>query len=67
VTYSGRWHTEGCTENIQAVGVYYLYIDNELEGGALKFRPSVSPDKNYAEMYNIEINHYIMPETDAAI
>ncbi|UJR19560.1 hypothetical protein I4U23_022690 [Adineta vaga] len=36
--YSGRWHTEGQTENIVAGGVYYLHVDSNLQGGALKFR-----------------------------
>ncbi|CAF1340523.1 unnamed protein product [Rotaria sp. Silwood1] len=65
--YSGRWHTEGRTENIQAVGVYYLFIDDELEGGALKFRPSVAPSESYADIWRIEVNRYVMPETDTAI
>ncbi|CAF0922227.1 unnamed protein product [Adineta steineri] len=65
--YSGRWHTEGRTENIQAAGVYYLHIDDELEGGALKFRPSVAPSKMYAEWSDFDINRYLMPKTDAAI
>ncbi|CAF0917842.1 unnamed protein product [Adineta steineri] len=54
--YSGRWHTEGQTENIVAVGVYYLDIDEELEGGALKFRPKYSPQSSYAEL---ETDHCI--------
>jgi len=45
--YSGRWHTEGQTENIIAAGVYYLYIDDQLEGGALKFRPKYAPQNWY--------------------
>ncbi|CAF3409475.1 unnamed protein product [Rotaria socialis] len=45
--YSGRWHTEGQTENIVAVGVYYLYVDSELEGGTLKFRPKKAPQHSY--------------------
>lgn len=45
--YSGRWHTEGQTENIIAVGVYYLHIDDQLEGGALKFRPAYAPQNYY--------------------
>lgn len=45
--YSGRWHTEGQTENIVAVGVYYLHIDDQLEGGALKFRPGYAPQGYY--------------------
>lgn len=65
--YSGRWHTEGFTENIRAVGVYYLHIDDELEGGALKFRPSKAPSQYYAEYGNFDINRYMMPETDTAI
>lgn len=36
--YSGRWHVEGQTENIVAVGVYYCHVGEELEGGNLKFR-----------------------------
>ncbi|CAF1194575.1 unnamed protein product [Adineta steineri] len=55
--YSGRWHTEGQTENIVAVGVYYLDIDDQLEGGSLKFRPKVGPNKSYAD--GIEMNHYV--------
>ncbi|CAF1190991.1 unnamed protein product [Adineta steineri] len=55
--YSGRWHTEGQIENIVAVGVYYLDIDDQLEGGSLKFRPKVGPNKSYAD--GIEINHYV--------
>ncbi len=65
--YSGRWHTEGHSENIQAVGVYYLHIDNELEGGALKFRPPVAPSPSYAEGSGINVNRYVMPETNAAV
>ena len=53
--YSGRWHTEGQTENIIAVGVYYLDIDDQLEGGSLKFRPKVSP----SGYENIETDHYV--------
>ena len=45
--YSGRWHTEGQTENIVAAGVYYLHIDEELTGGALKFRPKYAPQEHY--------------------
>jgi hypothetical protein len=45
--YSGRWHTEGQTENIIAVGVYYLHIDDKLEGGTLKFRPKYAPQNWY--------------------
>ncbi|CAF3386409.1 unnamed protein product [Rotaria sp. Silwood1] len=51
--YSGRWHTEGQTENIVAVGVYYLHVDPELEGGALKFRPKKGPQDWY-EGINID-------------
>lgn len=47
--YSGRWHTEGQTENIVAVGVYYLDVDDELEGGGLKFRPKVGPKPSYEQ------------------
>ncbi|UJR32942.1 hypothetical protein I4U23_020403 [Adineta vaga] len=54
--YSGRWHTEGHTENIVAVGVYYLHVDDELEGGALKFRPKYACQKYYDE---IETDHFI--------
>ena len=50
MTYTGRWHTEGQTENIVAVGVYYLFIDECLEGGALKFRPKLAPQPWYGSM-----------------
>jgi len=54
--YSGRWHTEGQTENIIAVGVYYLHIDDQLQGGALKFRPPYAPQ----DWYNgIETDHEV--------
>ena len=42
MSYAGRWHVEGQTENIVAVGVYYLQVDEGLEGGNLKFRPATS-------------------------
>ncbi|CAF2851786.1 unnamed protein product [Rotaria sp. Silwood2] len=47
IKYSGRWHTEGYEEGIVAVGVYYVHIDDKLEGGALKFRPAKLPYANY--------------------
>ena len=37
-SYTGKWHVEGITERIVAVGVYYVYIDEELNGGNLIFR-----------------------------
>ncbi|CAF3335477.1 unnamed protein product [Rotaria sp. Silwood2] len=54
--YSGRWHTEGKTENIVAAGVYYLHIDDQLEGGTLKFRPKYGPQNWYE---GVEIDHRI--------
>lgn len=54
--YSGRWHTEGHTENIVAVGVYYLHIDDQLEGGTLKFRPKNGPSDTYND---IETDHEV--------
>jgi hypothetical protein len=54
--YSGRWHTEGHTENIVAAGVYYLHIDDELEGGTLKFRPKYAPQNWYPD---IETDHEV--------
>ncbi|CAF1621615.1 unnamed protein product [Rotaria sp. Silwood1] len=35
--YTVRWYTESSTENIIATGVYYVHVDHELKGGALKF------------------------------
>ena len=54
--YAGRWHTEGQTENIVAVGVYYLHIDEKLEGGTLKFRPQRGPQNWYD---GIELDHEV--------
>jgi hypothetical protein len=54
--YSGRWHTEGHTENIIAVGVYYLHIDDQLEGGTLKFRPKYASQDWYE---GIETDHEV--------
>ncbi|CAF3529034.1 unnamed protein product [Rotaria sp. Silwood1] len=63
--YSGRWHTEGHTENIVAAGVYYLHVDDQLEGGALKFRPKYGPQVWYE---GIKTDHNILSvETGAAI
>ncbi|CAF0913740.1 unnamed protein product [Adineta ricciae] len=63
--YSGRWHTEGHTENIIAVGVYYLHVDDQLEGGALKFRPRYAPQDYYD---GIQTDHCISSvQTGAAI
>lgn len=39
MTYSGKWHTEGHTENIVAAGVYYVEASPHLIGGNLIFRP----------------------------
>jgi hypothetical protein len=47
MTYAGRWHVEGQNENIVAVGVYYLQLDEGLSGGNLKFRPTDSPQPFY--------------------
>eukprot|EP01112_Ceratiomyxa_fruticulosa_P008142 TRINITY_DN2106_c0_g2_i6.p1 TRINITY_DN2106_c0_g2~~TRINITY_DN2106_c0_g2_i6.p1 ORF type:complete len:598 (-),score=89.97 TRINITY_DN2106_c0_g2_i6:53-1654(-) len=49
-SYAGRWHIEGATENIVAVGVYYIQIEDELQGGKLKFRPDHGPGDFYIEM-----------------
>jgi hypothetical protein len=58
--YSGRWHTEGQTENIIAVSVYYLDIDDQLEGGSLKFRPKYTPQENFCGIeIEIEMDHYV--------
>lgn len=46
-TYTGQWHTEGVTEDVAAVGVYYAEWPSELTGGELKFRPSELPDDSY--------------------
>lgn len=61
--YAGRWHTEGNTENIIAAGVYYVYFDDELEGGALKFRPKEAPQP----WYNIPTDVEVAVSTDAAV
>eukprot|EP00759_Apiculatamorpha_spiralis_P024802 PhF_6_TR27971/c1_g2_i9/m.41378 len=44
-TYSGQWHTEGVTEDVTAVGVYYAEWPEELTGGELKFRIPEGPDE----------------------
>ncbi|CAF1120481.1 unnamed protein product [Adineta ricciae] len=67
VKYSGHWQIEGRTENIQAIGVYYLQIDDKLEGSALKFRPRITPDKTYTNIYHIEINRYLMRKTNTTV
>lgn len=47
MTYSGRWHVEGHSENIAGVGVYYCHLGDGLEGGSLKFRPKTAPQPDY--------------------
>ena len=47
MSYAGRWHMEGQTENIVAAGVYYPHIGTDLQGGNLKFRPAESPQPGY--------------------
>lgn len=37
-SYAGKWHLEGLTENIQAVGAYYPLVDPGLRGGDIRFR-----------------------------
>lgn len=48
-SYTGRWHTEGFSENIVAAGVYYLDVSEETTGGELSFRPKGTPDEDYYE------------------
>ena len=47
--YTGKWHTEGVTENVAAVGVMYVAWPAALRGGALRFRPTSVPDATYRE------------------
>jgi len=54
-TYSGKWHTEGSTENIIAAGVYYCHISPGLECGNLKFRPPSVPHDSYNFKTDIEV------------
>ena len=53
--YSGRWHTEGQTENIRAVGVVYLDVDRYLQGGALKFRSQEATDHR-SEDHEVDVH-----------
>lgn len=46
--YTGRWHTEGYSENIVAGVVYYLDVSEETTGGALSFRPRQTPALPYS-------------------
>uniref|UniRef100_A0A7S1YNR5 DUF4246 domain-containing protein n=1 Tax=Grammatophora oceanica TaxID=210454 RepID=A0A7S1YNR5_9STRA len=46
-SYTGRWHTEGFSENVLAAGVYYVDVSEDTNGGDLSFRPSGTPDKPY--------------------
>eukprot|EP01117_Protostelium_nocturnum_P013805 TRINITY_DN5194_c0_g1_i1.p1 TRINITY_DN5194_c0_g1~~TRINITY_DN5194_c0_g1_i1.p1 ORF type:complete len:525 (+),score=167.63 TRINITY_DN5194_c0_g1_i1:88-1662(+) len=55
MTYSGRWHTEGMSENVVAAGVYYLEVDPGISGGNLKFRPSEGPQPNYRIDTDVEV------------
>jgi hypothetical protein len=44
VQYSGKWHTEGLTENVMLSSVYYLEQDDGLDGGSLLFFSEGAPD-----------------------
>jgi hypothetical protein len=55
MSYAGRWHVEGQTENIVAVGVYYLEINEDLTGGNLKFRPAYGPQPFYEIETDVEL------------
>mmetsp|Transcript_9360 Transcript_9360/g.14460 ORF Transcript_9360/g.14460 Transcript_9360/m.14460 type:complete len:564 (-) Transcript_9360:369-2060(-) len=48
-SYTGRWHTEGYSENIIATGVYYLDVSEATTGGNLSFRPPETPSYGYYE------------------
>jgi hypothetical protein len=48
-SYTGRWHTEGVTENIDCVGVYYVEWPSTLTGGELKFRTTEIPNERYRD------------------
>eukprot|EP01113_Clastostelium_recurvatum_P001134 TRINITY_DN10470_c0_g3_i1.p1 TRINITY_DN10470_c0_g3~~TRINITY_DN10470_c0_g3_i1.p1 ORF type:complete len:622 (+),score=111.44 TRINITY_DN10470_c0_g3_i1:136-1866(+) len=56
MSYAGRWHTEGYTENIIGSGVYYAHVDDALEGGALKFRPAHAPQPWYDIPTDVEVD-----------
>eukprot|EP01119_Soliformovum_irregulare_P018022 TRINITY_DN5458_c0_g1_i1.p1 TRINITY_DN5458_c0_g1~~TRINITY_DN5458_c0_g1_i1.p1 ORF type:complete len:566 (+),score=118.33 TRINITY_DN5458_c0_g1_i1:134-1699(+) len=47
MSYAGRWHTDGVTENIIAAGIYYCSVGEHLMGGNLKFRPRHAPQRYY--------------------
>jgi len=46
-SYTGRWHTEGYSENIVAAAVYYIDVSNDTTGGNLSFRPKETPNSYY--------------------
>lgn len=49
-TYTGKWHTEGVTERIIAVGVYYAYTHKFLNGGNLQFSLKNYPNEYYSTL-----------------
>ncbi|KAI9324312.1 hypothetical protein DFJ73DRAFT_872989 [Zopfochytrium polystomum] len=52
-TYTGKWHLEGQTENIAAVGVYFLQVDDGLRGGHMKFRPRFLPEYDFENLTRV--------------
>jgi hypothetical protein len=60
MTYKGFWHREGMLENIVAVGVYYVDVEEGIVGGSVKFRsPGEVPDPHYAE--------YVEPKPELSV
>lgn len=49
-TYTGKWHTEGVTERIVAVGVYYAFTHRFLNGGNLEFSLKNYPNEYYSTL-----------------
>lgn len=49
-TYEGKWHTEGVTERIIAVGVYYAFTHRFLNGGNLEFSLKNYPNEYYSTL-----------------
>ena len=64
-TYSGKWHTEGMAENIGIVGVYYIDLDPEIEGGQLKFRPQEPPGRSFAS--DLKTDETVSPTQGSAV
>jgi hypothetical protein len=65
--YTTKWHREGKTEYIHSVAVYYVDIDEDLEGGNVEFSPQAIPQDYYVPNVQAKTQFAVSTCTGAAV